>query len=210
MKKIIIIATVFCICIFLYYTVSPSRYKIKNSNSVSQTIICFGDSLTYGTGASNGMGYPYQLSKMIKLPVINLGIPGNTTTMALKRISEVLNLKPGIVILTLGGNDLKTGIPKDTAFNNLKIIINKIQNKGALVVIGGIDFPFFGKGFGDAYKILARQTGSLLIPNIYSGILGHPKLMNDRIHPNNAGYTVMAESFYKALKPYINSHHLKN
>ena len=178
-------------------------HKIKNAVPSGENIICFGDSLTYGTGAKKGMDYPSQLSGMIGMPVINEGIPGDTTSDALRRTHNILKKDPRIVFITLGGNDLKNGISKDLAFNNLEMIIEKIQEKGALVIIGGIDVPFFGKGFGDAYRVLARKTGSILIPNIFKGIFAHPELMSDRIHPNSAGYTIMAQHFYKAVKPYL-------
>jgi len=205
MKKFIIVAICAFLITVLYFLISPATYKIRNSSPAGKNIVCFGDSLTYGTGASRGMSYPDQLSKMIGTPVINLGIPSDTTAMALKRINDVFEKNPRIVILTLGGNDLKNSVSKEIAFNNLESIINKIQERGALVVIGGIQIPFFGKGYGSAYKILARKTGAVLVPNVYKGILGRPGLMNDRIHPNNAGYKIMAEHFYKALKPYLKS-----
>ncbi|MCP4178467.1 MAG: arylesterase [bacterium] len=204
MKKILLIIVCIIILIVGYWFLSgPSAYEITNKIPQGKSIICFGDSLTYGTGASKNMSYPAQLSRMINRPIINLGISGETTSMALKRINEVIKLDPKIVLITLGGNDLKNGISKKETFGNLRTIVTTIQNHKALVIIGGIDIPFFGKGFGQAYKELARETGSVLIPNIYTGLLGNRKLMSDRIHPNNAGYTKLAQKFYKAVKPYI-------
>ncbi|WP_275950266.1 arylesterase [Desulfonema limicola] len=167
--------------------------------------MCFGDSLTYGTGAAQGLDYPSRLSQMLSMPVINVGVPGDTTGSTLRRLEQdVLSQSPKIVFITLGGNDLKNGISKETAFENLKIIVEKIQAKGALVVIGGISIPFWGKGFGESYDILAKETGAVLIPNIFEGIIGDSKLMSDSIHPNARGYEIMAEMFYKAVKPYLN------
>jgi lysophospholipase L1-like esterase len=48
---------------------------------------------------------------------------------------------------------------------------------------------------------LADQTGTNLIPNILDGIMGNRKLMSDPIHPNDAGYKIIAEKFKKALHP---------
>ncbi|QTA83557.1 Acylhydrolase family protein [Desulfonema limicola] len=142
---------------------------------------------------------------MLSMPVINVGVPGDTTGSTLRRLEQdVLSQSPKIVFITLGGNDLKNGISKETAFENLKIIVEKIQAKGALVVIGGISIPFWGKGFGESYDILAKETGAVLIPNIFEGIIGDSKLMSDSIHPNARGYEIMAEMFYKAVKPYLN------
>ena len=148
------------------------------------------------------MDYPSQLSNMISRPVLNKGVPGDTTARALARLEQAIS-EPRIVLVTLGGNDLKNGVPKEVAFQNLKIIVESIQAHGALVIIGGIDLPFWGRGYGEAYEQLCKETGAVLIPNILDGIMGNRQLMSDSIHPNDAGYTIMAERFYRALKPYL-------
>ena len=188
----------------LLYQFSLSKPKIKNVHATGENIICFGDSLTFGTGATKRMDYPSQLSNMISRPVLNKGVPGDTTARALARLDQdVLSQSPRIVLITLGGNDLKNGVPKDTAFRNLRKITESIQAKGALVVIGGIDLPIGGRGFGEGYKKLCDETGAILIQNIFDGIMSDMSLMSDSIHPNDAGYTKMAQEFYEALKPYL-------
>lgn len=186
--------------VFKFYFIPAHTKQFK---PVGETIICFGDSLTYGTGAAPGMNYPTQLAGMIGLPVINAGVPGDTTARALVRIDDVMAKKPRIVLLTLGGNDLKNRVPKEIAFDNLETIIETIQASGALAVIGGIEVPVYGRGFGKGYRDLAEETGAVLIPNIFEGIMGHRDLMSDPIHPNGKGYTIMARRFHKAIKPYL-------
>ena len=165
-----------------------------------EAIICFGDSLTFGTGAGKGMDYPSQLAKMLGKPVINQGVPGDTTASALGRLyRDVLSKNPAVVLITLGGNDLKNGLSRDFTFDNLKLIVESIQERGAKVIIGGLKIPDVDRGFGQAYEALAKQTGATLIPNIYEGIMGNPQLMSDPIHPNDAGYRIIARRFYNAL-----------
>jgi acyl-CoA thioesterase-1 len=193
-----------CIVVLvIVYRLWPSAHAIRNAAPTGKTIVCFGDSLTYGTGAGKGQDYPSQLSALMGRPVVNLGVPGNTTGQALARIDTVIEKEPRVVLVTLGGNDLKNRVSKEIAFKNLELIINKIQDQGALVVIGGIDIPFYGRGFGAAYEELAVKTGSVLIPNVYTDIMGRSKLMSDPIHPNGAGYTILARHFYEAVKPYL-------
>ena len=169
-----------------------------------ENIICFGDSLTYGTGAARNKSYPAQLSAMIGLPVINAGIPGNTTADGLERLeTDVLERSPRIVLITLGGNDMKNGVRKDIAFMNLKLLISAIQEKGGLVILGGVKFPILDKGYGKMYKRLAKETDIILIPDILSGLIGKDKYMSDPIHPNAAGYKIMATKFHKAIEPYL-------
>lgn len=168
----------------------------------SEIIICFGDSLTFGTGATTGMDYPAQLARMIGKPVVNKGISGDTTASARRRLNrDVLSANPATVLITLGGNDLKNGVSKNVAFSNLKYIVETIQQRGAKVIIGGLKFPGMDRGFAKGYEALAKQTGATLVPNIFAGIFDNLDLMSDPIHPNNAGYRIIARRFSKALVP---------
>jgi len=190
--------------VFLGYRLFFPTPTIKNIHPLGKNIICFGDSLTFGTGAKEGMDYPSQLSRILSKPIINAGVPGDTTASALFRLQkDVLFRSPQIVLVTLGGNDLKNRVSKDEAFANLKKIIQSIQDQGALVVVGGIDIPFYGRGFGDAYEAVCEEQGAILIPNIYNGLITNPDLMSDLIHPNEAGYTIVAKRFFEAIKPYL-------
>jgi lysophospholipase L1-like esterase len=203
MKNFVYLAVIIITGTFTFQYFDTANYAIVNNPPSGETIVSFGDSLTYGTGASNGMDYPSQLSVLIHDRIINKGKPGDTTSTALSRIDDLLALNPRIVLLTLGGNDLKNGVKKNDAFANLKIIVQRIQNQGALVILGGIDIPIYGNGYAQAYEILARETGAVLVPNVFEGIMGNTQLMSDRIHPNDAGYSIMAEYFYSALAPYL-------
>ncbi len=177
----------------------PEPVTLRGDN-----IICFGDSLTFGTGAPRDKSYPAQLAEMIGQPVINSGIPGDTTDRALRRLErDVLSKSPRIVLITLGGNDLKNGVDKKTAFKNLKDIVDTIQASGALVVFGGIRLLFWDRGYEEEYEKLAAETGALLVPDILGGLMGHEELMHDTIHPNGAGYKIMAQKFYTRIEPYL-------
>ncbi|MEW6670753.1 MAG: arylesterase [Thermodesulfobacteriota bacterium] len=203
MKKILTLMAAAVILAGGYYFFNPSN-RIQNTSPRGSNIICFGDSLTYGTGASTGKSYPSQLSLLISKPVINAGIPGDTTATALSRIEkDVLTQSPRIVIITLGGNDLRYRVPINTFSDNLNRIIRLIQDQGALVVVGGIDIPLWGRGFGDVYEKICSQNGAILIPHILDGIFGRRELMSDPIHPNDEGYALMAKRFHKAIKPYM-------
>jgi len=204
LKTIFILLIFSALVILFLYQRYHDHSAIRNPHPSGENIVCFGDSITYGTGAKQGMDYPSQLSGMISRPVINAGVPGDTTASALRRLEkDVLTHSPQIVLITLGGNDLKNGISKEAAFQNLKEIITSVQERGALVIVGGIDIPLWGKGFGDAYETLCDELGAVLIPNIFKGIMGNRKLMSDQIHPNASGYTIMARMFYEAMEPYL-------
>ena len=169
---------------------APSRYQF------TETTLDFSADLSEAVDVAGSIG----LGAGFGAVVINAGVSGDTTASARQRLErDVLFKAPDAVLITLGGNDLKNGVAKDHAFENLRIIVNSIQNTGAGVIIGGIKFPIRDRGFGSAYRKLAEDTGAILIPNIFEGIMGNRKLLSDPIHPNDAGYKLIAERFYEAM-----------
>jgi lysophospholipase L1-like esterase len=198
------VALAIALAVYLGYRHFSPSPPVKNPRPAGENIICFGDSLTYGTGASQGMDYPSQLSRRIGRPVINAGIPGDTTSTALARLErDVLERSPRIVLITLGGNDLKNRQDRDRAFRNLKAIITSMQAQGALVIVGGLDVPVWGRGFQEQYRKVSEETGAVLVPDVLKGLLGNPEKMSDAIHPNDTGYGIMAGYFHEAMKPYL-------
>ncbi len=200
-----IVAVIAAVAFFwaAHRVISPGK-GITNRRPHGTAIVCFGDSLTAGTGAEAGASYPAHLARLLGREVINSGVPGDTTAAALARLQrDVLAHSPRIVCITLGGNDLKNGVSREEAFANLEAIVRKIHAAGAVVVVAGIDLPLLGRGFGDGYRDLARRTGTVLIPNVYKGLMGRPELMSDPVHPNGRGYEVLARRVYRAITPYL-------
>ncbi|MBF0254961.1 MAG: arylesterase [Gammaproteobacteria bacterium] len=203
MNKSLRIVLVIAGLILLGLLLKPASYPITNAEPRGRSVVSFGDSLTYGTGAAAGQDYPAVLAGLLGEPVINLGVPGNTTADALARLDEVIEQEPRIVLLTLGGNDLRKGVDAQTAFANLRQIVTRLQEQGALVVIGGLEIPLLDKGYAAAYRALAEETGSLLVANVLEDMLGDSALMSDQIHPNAQGYALMAGYFHRVLQPYL-------
>jgi len=168
--------------------------------TAGQNIIAFGDSLVAGSGVSYGNGFVSILSGRIGLPIINAGTGGDTTKSALERLEQdVLSNDPHIVIVLLGGNDAIRRIPKEETFQNLAIIIDRIQEKGAAVLLLGIRGGIIGDGFKKSFSELAKEKKVFYVPRILDDIFGNPSLMADRIHPNDEGYEMMADRIEPVL-----------
>jgi lysophospholipase L1-like esterase len=191
------------ILIALILSCSPSP-KVKNIDSQGKNIICFGDSITYGKGATPGNDYPSLLAKKLNIPVINAGVNGDTTRGALKRLKrDVLDKDPLLVIIELGANDYLKGISIEETLSNLEKMIKEIQAKGAMVAITEIHSGFFLRRLAIGVKKLAKRYKALYIPNILEGILGNKDLCSDPFHPNDKGYELIAERVYEKIKPIL-------
>ena len=173
----------------------PSPYsKVTNLASRGTNIIAFGDSLTAGLGAQPGEDFPSRLSKLIETPVINAGVSGDTTDMALERIDrDVLSHDPRIVIVGLGGNDFLRSVDIATTERNLRSIVRRIHGAGAMVVLLGFRFPSLNLDYEKMYTRVADDEGCLLIGRMLRGIITDPSLKSDEVHPNARGYEIMAE-----------------
>lgn len=190
----------------LVWLLWPSKYsKVANLQSHGTNIIAFGDSLTAGYGASPGEDYPSRLSALTGTTIINAGVSGDTTESALARIDkDVLAQSPRIVIVGLGGNDFLRGVNIATTEANLRTIIRKIHDAGAMVILLGFTFPSFSANYEEMYAKVAADERCLLIPRLLHGIVTDPKLKSDEIHPNAAGYLLMAERVAGPLRKLMN------
>jgi len=169
--------------------------------TAGERVIAFGDSLVEGVGASTGRDLASLLSARIGVPIINAGRSGDTTASALGRLdSAVLSRNPRVVIIVLGGNDALRRVPPSETFTNLEAIVGRIRRRGAAVILAGLSFGAFTDTYGHRYKDVARRTASELVPDILGGVLGHPDLMADQIHPNDRGYQMIADRIEPALR----------
>jgi acyl-CoA thioesterase-1 len=169
--------------------------------TTGERVIAFGDSLVEGVGASTGHDVVSLLSARVGVPIVNAGRGGDTTGSALRRLdSAVLSRRPRVVIVVLGGNDVLRRIPHEQTFRNLDAIVGRIRSRGAAVILAGLSVGVFTDAYGKGYEDLARRTSSGLVPDVLAGILGHPDLMADQIHPNDQGYRMMADRIEPVLR----------
>ncbi|OGY25198.1 MAG: hypothetical protein A2Z11_01810 [Candidatus Woykebacteria bacterium RBG_16_43_9] len=185
---------------FFFFSGGPTGEVTKEG-----PIIFFGNSLTAGVGAGNGEDFPSLVANELNLSnVIHAGMPGATTKTALNRIRpDVVDKNPSIVIVELSGNDFLRGIPLDDTVNNLESITAQIRKTGAAVVLIHIRFPQKADKYEDGFKKIAKKHQALVVWNSLDGVIGNSALMADNIHPNAAGYKIMARRVVKVLRPLI-------
>lgn len=201
-KLLLILILIVGVGVYFWWRQRP--WPVVNTPPPAGPIIAFGDSLTAGVGAPEGADYPTRLSELIGRPVINRGVSRDTIGDAFMRLeNDVLSEDPGIVIVLLGGNDYLQGNNLDEAFGTLDQMVAQIHSHGSMVLLVGVEGPLFMGGGGKRYRELARRRGTAYVPDILDGILGNRTLMSDQIHPNAAGYRMMAERIAEALRPYL-------
>ena len=198
-----VLAVVVVAALPLAWWLRGDSYPIINADVGAGPIIAFGDSLTAGFAVDRDGAYPQQLAGLLGTPVINRGLSGDTTEGGLARLQhDVLDDDPGIVLLCLGANDFLRRLDEDRAFANFETIIERIQQRGALVILIGLDFPL-NRSYARRYRELARRKGCPFVPDVMDGILGDRDLMTDQVHPNAGGYKLWAQRVERVLRPYV-------
>lgn len=140
-------------------------------------IVALGSSSTQGAGASSPkMCYPAQLEAELNrrfhpdkhFEVINLGVGGEMASDMLARIdSEVLSLKPDLVIWQTGVNDAIAGVPLDDFQMELAQGIEAIKAAGADVIL--LDLQYYPRservrGYKDYLRTIASVAAEKSVP----------------------------------------------
>jgi lysophospholipase L1-like esterase len=180
------------------------RYRAENAAlpapaAGEQRVVFYGDSITDGWGRRPGTGtfFPGK-------PYVNRGISGQTTPQMVVRFQQdVVHLHPAVVVILAGTNDVagNTGpsTPEMTE-DNFASMAAIARQDGIKVVLASITpayaYPWkrsvqpvpaiheinqWLKAYCDYYAALVDDKGAM-----------RPGLSFDGVHPNAAGYAIMA------------------
>jgi lysophospholipase L1-like esterase len=164
-------------------------------------VLAFGDSLTFGTGASEDESYPAQLARLIGRKVARAGVPGEVSAEGLRRLPGVLDEhEPRLLVLCHGGNDFLRRLSKQQVAENLRAMIRLARSRGIGVVLIGTPEPGFTVTPPGFYAEIAREFAIPYEESVIGKILRDHALKSDPIHPNARGYRIIAERVAEVLK----------
>lgn len=169
-----------------------------------------GDSLA--VSPSREEGFPAVLQNRVDKArldwvVTNAGVRGDTTAGGLRRLDDVLNQRPQILLVALGANDGLRGLDTSTISKNLSQIISRAKKRGVEVVLAGMETPplhgwNYTLAFHNVFPVLAREHDVPLIPFLLAGVALDPEMNGqDMIHPNAAGARRIAATLWPILEP---------
>jgi acyl-CoA thioesterase-1 len=136
----------------------------------ARPIVCLGDSITAGfiKGADYpDKSYPAHLQKKVAVEVVNSGVSGDRTTDALSRVEDdVLSKNPQIVIIALGGNDLRaiTGFGNFQTVLNIQTVLNSMRTNLETIINRVKD--------SNRKVYLANYLSKAMISGVASGVAG--------------------------------------
>jgi len=200
-----------------------SRYQDDNIKLISEgpkknRVVFMGNSITEGWLKENPEFFANK-------PYVNRGISGQTSPQMLLRFrTDVISLKPEIVVILAGTND----IAGNTGPSTLEMILNNIASMAELAKANGIKpilcsvvpaFDYWWKpGVAPAEKIVelnkmirdyAKQMRFEFVD--YHSVMKDDKnglkkeFGEDGVHPNKSGYLVMEPLIEKAISKTLKS-----
>lgn len=157
-------AIVFLIALFAW--AAPSHAQI----------VALGASVVQGYGVSSGEAFPEQLQAMLRAKgkqytVSNQGVYGDTTSGVLGRLDRAVPEGTRIVILLIGGNDVRRGGSVADAKAGVGQIVSRLQARKIRVINAG---PFYSA---------ARSKGMVLPDGIHLTAAGQ-KYMASALLPS--------------------------
>ena len=193
---------------------TPAATPSKEVAGPQVNVLAFGDSLFAGYGlASPEQSYPAQLEQALRkegrnVRIANAGVSGDTTAAGRQRLAFTLDsqpVKPDLVLLELGGNDLLRGLSPQQSRDKLDAMLAELSKRKIPVVLIGVQAPpnagpEFQQAFDAIYPDLAKVHGAKLVPFVGSKVFTDARLLQaDHIHPTEKGVGVLVGTTVDAI-----------
>jgi acyl-CoA thioesterase-1 len=173
-------------------------------------VVFLGDSITAGLGVDADQAFPALIRDAlaregVAIDVVNAGSSGDTTAGGLARLDWVLQQKPDVLVVGLGGNDGLRGQDVKSSEQNLRAIVTRAREAGAQVLLLGMMMPpnygpEYTASFREIYPRVAKDLDVPLVPFLLEGVGGEASLNQpDGIHPTAEGHQRVAEN----VLPYV-------
>ncbi|MBC7344275.1 MAG: GDSL family lipase [Clostridia bacterium] len=170
------------------------------------TVVCLGDSLTYGFPYGPRYSWVQLVAKNSGLKMINKGVNGDTTTdMWLRLERDVLRYKPRATVIMGGTNDVAIGEPVFIICQQIEGMVKLLQEHNITPVLGlpipscmvFLEEPLtkyrqWLKEFSQSQNIMLLDFYSAMI-NPETGLVILEYYLDD-VHPSRAGYEAMGRA----------------
>jgi lysophospholipase L1-like esterase len=199
----------------------PVSLPIGNNNP--NVYLGYGDSITDGEGSSDGSGYTVMLENRLgphlgRAQVQEWGRPGDSSIENAEVATKTLRwFDPAYTLILLGTNDWHDSRCQDLGpldcftIEALRSIVLDVKNHQSLPILGTlppVNPALAPQGRNDwvdemngAIRNLAREQGVAVaeINAMFKAQGSLPALFVDDVHPNDAGYDVIAEAWFDAI-----------
>ncbi len=188
------------------------------------TYMAFGDSISVGEGSSSGDGYRGLLGARLaaylgRAQVLNEGVTATRSLAGSQRIGDSLRRRdPAYTLIHYGTNDWNERACRESfpcyTIDSLRAMVRETKAQGSLPVLATIiptntDFnPFVPLERNEWLELInalvremANQEGTVVADmwQAFFRVREIGTLYFDHVHPNDAGYRIMADTFFDAI-----------
>lgn len=184
--------------------------QVETAPTLENTkIVALGDSFTYGYPGEVESAWPAVLGEKLQVEVVNKGKTyQNSQDLYSRFATDVLNEKPGRVIIFAGNGDALQDIPLETYQQYIKAMVEKAESNHITPVLA-LPLPYTGvqdkiKEFREWELNYAREKDILLLD--FASVLMDSKndflegLSKDGKYPTKEGYKIMGEYAARVLE----------
>jgi acyl-CoA thioesterase-1 len=201
--------------LLLIFTLIILLFSTAHARANEPVVLVLGDSISSAWGLNTDEGWVSLLQERIvensiHARVINASVSGDTTRTALNRLDDaLLQHKPSIIIVALGGNDGLRGLPFSEIEKSLSAIIEKSQQASVAVLLVGVRLPpnygaFYNSRLAALFQSLSEKYKVPLVAKILDQVADNSKLMqDDRTHPTAEGQKQVLENIWPYLLPLL-------
>ena len=194
------------------------------ANNRPNTYMAFGDSITLGELSSDDQGYRARLESRLaayfgRAEVLNEGVTATRSLAGANRVADSLRRqRPAFTLIHYGTNDwnerdCRSNFPCYT-INSLRTMVREAKAQGSLPVLATIIpsntgfnafVPLERNEWLELMNALIREMANqegVVLADMWQAFFRVPEigeLFSDHIHPNDAGYRIMADTFFDAI-----------
>ena len=179
------------------------------------TLMIVGDSLSAGYGLPQGKGWVDLLAERLRADklgyrVINASLSGETTLGGANRIEAALiQHRPVVVVVELGGNDGLRGLSLDSTRSNIQSMVASIRRNKAQPLLVGMQLPpnygtAYTRKFQGLFEEVAREQRVPLVPFMLAGFGDKREyFQSDGIHPTIEAQQMILDNIWPVLRPML-------
>jgi lysophospholipase L1-like esterase len=152
-------------------------------------------------GTDAQQNYPSVLAQLSGRKVVAAGVSGEVSAQGRERLAiELARVRPDLLILLHGGNDILRNRSAAELKANLEAMIGLARQEGVQVVLLGVPEKSLFSDAAPVYVELAEQHDLVFIEDLLSDLLRDSAMKSDAIHLNTQGYRALAEGIYRVLQ----------
>jgi len=201
----------------------PVRLLLGSRNQPN-VYLAFGDSITAGEGSSDDQGYLSWLNAQLrsfwgKASMENDGAPGTRSNAGRSRLpGSLATYRPAYALILYGTNDWNEPECRDAppcyTIDSLRSMIEDTKSAGAWPIVATIppvnpqytdheptERNAWVKSMNDLVRSMAASEKAP-VADVYADFMKQsslPPLYSDFLHPNDAGYQIVAQAFFRAI-----------